>query len=255
MLSVPAVSSFRIYLKMSVETEPIKETVEKEEGPFSKAWQNSDAVLVVEEKELHVHSMILSLASPYFERMFNGNFKESQTKRVTLEGKSFPLIEQLLKIIYPNVETGELVASEMLKGLHQISEEFMVPSVKSAVLKEVLSLSRSYQFYQKDRVVKLWELADYLDCKEAIENCTNKLFQQYDSYTRSLIKSSTVRLEIKNKLKGLRLQEAQRNIESGFQQYVKAMNWKGKHEIRNYGMVKRGMDIIQFMAKDMIDEY
>ena len=73
------------------------------EGPFSKPWQNSDAVLVVEEKEFHVHSMILSIASPYFDKMFNGNFKESQTKRVTLKGKSFQLIEQMLKAIYPNI--------------------------------------------------------------------------------------------------------------------------------------------------------
>eukprot|EP00111_Clytia_hemisphaerica_P013135 TCONS_00038547-protein len=74
----------------------------KQGGPFLEAWQSSDAVLVVEEKELHVHSMILSLASPYFDKMFNGSFKESQTKRVTLEGKSFDLIRQMLKIIYPN---------------------------------------------------------------------------------------------------------------------------------------------------------
>ena len=79
-------------------------------GPFSQPWQNSDAVLVVEEKELHVHSNILSNTSPYFDKMFNGNFKESQTKRVTLEGKSFDAIEQMLKIIYPrmNADFGKL---------------------------------------------------------------------------------------------------------------------------------------------------
>ncbi|XP_066920286.1 uncharacterized protein [Clytia hemisphaerica] len=79
--------------------------VEQEKGPFSKAWQSSDAVLVVEEKELHVHSMILSLASPYFDKMFNGSFKESQTKRVTLEGKSYESVEQMITIIYPNMDS------------------------------------------------------------------------------------------------------------------------------------------------------
>ena len=74
------------------------------ERAFSKPWQNSDSVLVVEEKELHVHSMILSIASPYFDKMFNGNFKESQTKRVSLEGKSFGIVEQMLKHIYPTIE-------------------------------------------------------------------------------------------------------------------------------------------------------
>ena len=81
--------------------EAANKVTESVEGPFSKPWQNSDVVLVVEEKELHVHLMILSLASPVFETMFNGSFKESQTKRVTLEGKSFDLIEQMLTVIYP----------------------------------------------------------------------------------------------------------------------------------------------------------
>ena len=87
--------------------EPVKQNAEKQKGPFSKPWQNSDAVLVVEEKELHVHSNILSIASPYFDKMFNGNFKESQTKRVTLEGKSFDAIEQMLKHIYPMIESEQ----------------------------------------------------------------------------------------------------------------------------------------------------
>ena len=67
---------------MSSENLTPQDANEVVEGPFSAPWQNSDAVLVVEEKELHVHSNILSIASPHFDKMFNGNFKEAQTKRV-----------------------------------------------------------------------------------------------------------------------------------------------------------------------------
>ena len=74
-----------------------------EKGPFHEAWQNSDAVLIVEEKQLHVHSTILSLASPVFDKMFNGDFKEAQTKQVCLLGKSYQMVEHLLKLIYPNL--------------------------------------------------------------------------------------------------------------------------------------------------------
>ena len=78
--------------------------IEKEEkGPFDDAWQNSDAMLIVEEKQLHVHSTILSLASPVFDKMFNGDFKEAQTKQVCLQGKSYQMVEHLLKLIYPNI--------------------------------------------------------------------------------------------------------------------------------------------------------
>ena len=72
-------------------------------GPFDEAWQKSDAVLIVEEKQLHVHSIILSLASPVFDKMFNGDFKEAQNKQVSLQGKSYQLVEHLLKLLYPNM--------------------------------------------------------------------------------------------------------------------------------------------------------
>ena len=72
-----------------------------EELMFSNPWQNSDAVLIVEGNELHVHTLVLSIASPVFERMFNGNFKEAETKRVTLEGKLYDMVKHMLKLVYP----------------------------------------------------------------------------------------------------------------------------------------------------------
>ena len=70
--------------------------------PYAKCWKGSDALLIVEGKELHVHSQTLSLASPVFEQMFNGHFLEGKTRRATLEGKSFELVEHMLNLIYPN---------------------------------------------------------------------------------------------------------------------------------------------------------
>ena len=81
-----------------------KQEGSEQKGTFDECWQNSDVVLVAEEKELHVHSTILSLASPVFDKMLNGNFKEAQTKKVPLQGKSFQLVEHMLKLIYPNIE-------------------------------------------------------------------------------------------------------------------------------------------------------
>ena len=88
------------------ENEEVKQEIDvnkEEKGPFDDVWQNSDAVLIVEEKQLHVHSTILSLASPVFDKMFNGDFKEAQNKQVSLQGKSYPVVEHLLKLIYPNM--------------------------------------------------------------------------------------------------------------------------------------------------------
>ena len=74
---------------------------EKKEARFTKPWKNSDVVLIVEDKEIHVHSATLSMVSPVFEAMFNGNFKEAQTKRVVLEGKSYDVFLYMLRMIYP----------------------------------------------------------------------------------------------------------------------------------------------------------
>ncbi|XP_066932206.1 kelch-like protein 3 [Clytia hemisphaerica] len=109
------------------------------EGLFSKPWQDSDAVLIVEEKELHVHSKILSIASPYFEKMFNGNFKESQSKRVTLKGKSFDLIEQMLKIIYPNVDAEFEFNTKLCDSCYPEANNKKIQSCEDCTLAEGLN--------------------------------------------------------------------------------------------------------------------
>ena len=83
-----------------IEEQPAAKT-SKKDSMFSRPWRNSDAVLIVESKEMHVHSMVLSLASEYFQKMFNGNFKEAETKRIILKGKPYELIDHMLRLIYP----------------------------------------------------------------------------------------------------------------------------------------------------------
>ena len=91
---------------------------------FSKPWQNSDALLIVEGKELHVHTLILSIASPVFERMFNGSFKEAETKRVILEGKSYEMVENMMRQIYP-VEPVEICITCYFLSFHSNSHLFV----------------------------------------------------------------------------------------------------------------------------------
>ena len=70
-------------------------------APFENPWKGSDVVLIVEDKELHAHSSILATASDYFQKMFDGNFKEADTKRVTLEEQNHEIMEHVLKLVYP----------------------------------------------------------------------------------------------------------------------------------------------------------
>ena len=54
---------------------------------FASTWKNSDIVLVVEGKELHVHRWVLTSQSPVFEAMLDGHFKEASQHKVTLKEK------------------------------------------------------------------------------------------------------------------------------------------------------------------------
>jgi len=58
---------------------------------------------------MHVHTNILSFASPVFERMFNSDFKESKEKKVEMKEKKYIHVLHVIKMIYPqfNVEFGK----------------------------------------------------------------------------------------------------------------------------------------------------
>lgn len=74
--------------------------VSKDTYDFSMEWENTDQVLFVEAKPLHVHRSILSLWSPVFSRMFYGDFKEKSCSEITLPGKSYDEITEMLKVVY-----------------------------------------------------------------------------------------------------------------------------------------------------------
>ncbi|XP_028396754.1 kelch-like protein 3 [Dendronephthya gigantea] len=80
---------------------------EKNYDFFSKPWRRSDAVLVVESKELHVHRYILSLQSPVFEAMFNGNFKDATQERIELKDDDYFAMNEFLKLLYPTIMLGD----------------------------------------------------------------------------------------------------------------------------------------------------
>ena len=74
---------------------------------FSEPWQKTDVVLVVEDEEFHVHKQILSLYSPFFRCLFEGNFREKRQKRIPLPGKAKKDILEFLNVLYLNSAVSE----------------------------------------------------------------------------------------------------------------------------------------------------
>jgi hypothetical protein len=74
---------------------------------FSQSWNDSDVVLVVEGKEIHVHRYMLSLQSPVFKALFNGNFKDSKQEKIELKYDKYEAMLLFIQLLYPqNVLDG-----------------------------------------------------------------------------------------------------------------------------------------------------
>ena len=72
-----------------------------EKHVFSQPWKDSDLVLVVEDKELHVHRAFLAVHSETFKAMFNGNFKDAEKDRIELQGDNYQAMLLFIKLLYP----------------------------------------------------------------------------------------------------------------------------------------------------------
>lgn len=71
------------------------------EQEFSKPWEQSDVVLIVEGQQFHVHRLILTMMSPVFSRMFSSGFKEKDAGEIPLPKKKAAEIREMLMVIYP----------------------------------------------------------------------------------------------------------------------------------------------------------
>ena len=72
-----------------------------DENVFASPWNDSDLVLIVQDQELHVHRLILTLLSPVFKAMLDGHFKEASEDKITLEGKDLKSIDTFFKSTLP----------------------------------------------------------------------------------------------------------------------------------------------------------
>lgn len=68
---------------------------------FSQPWKDSDVVLLVQDKEFHVHRAFLAVHSDVFKAMFNGDFKDATKDRIELKDDNYQAMLLFLKLFYP----------------------------------------------------------------------------------------------------------------------------------------------------------
>ena len=68
---------------------------------FTKPWNGADIVFVVDDKKVYANKIILSMSSPVFRAMFEGNFQEKGKGEISLPNKPFLPFVGLMEMLHP----------------------------------------------------------------------------------------------------------------------------------------------------------
>ncbi|XP_066919853.1 BTB and MATH domain-containing protein 38-like [Clytia hemisphaerica] len=128
---------------------------------FAEPWNNSDAVILVENEPLHVHKAILSMCSPVFRTMLSSDFKEGNSSEIRLPGKKKDKIKEMLHNIYPF--PTHITDDTDVSSLLQLSREYQIDPLGKRVEENLL---------RKQSSVDLLLLAQEFQLKKVVDKCT-----------------------------------------------------------------------------------
>ncbi|KAK3755836.1 hypothetical protein QZH41_013384, partial [Actinostola sp. cb2023] len=94
---------------------------------FSNSWKNSDTVLIIEGQNLHVHRVILEMASPVFQTMFSQRAEDAQGNEISFPGKKVVEFVDFLRHIYP--QFSRKLTTHNVGYIYALAKEFHVESV------------------------------------------------------------------------------------------------------------------------------
>ncbi|GMR43136.1 hypothetical protein PMAYCL1PPCAC_13331 [Pristionchus mayeri] len=96
----------------------------------------ADAVLIVDSFKLYVNKQLLAIQSQFFDRLFNGQYKESKQKEIHIEDVDINDFEELLKAMYPiEYEYTE----DNVESILELADRFEVNSVLNSAEKFLLA--------------------------------------------------------------------------------------------------------------------
>ena len=110
-----------------------------ERNIFTQPWNGSDVVLAVQEREFHVHRSILSLQSPVFKAMFNGNFKDAQQDKIPLKDDTYEAMLLFLQLLYPAnmLDEGDVsINDENILQILEVADKYAAINVIKQCMKE-----------------------------------------------------------------------------------------------------------------------
>ncbi|CAL2047118.1 unnamed protein product [Caenorhabditis brenneri] len=111
---------------INVSPKPVESYASICESLFAKS-DKTDAILVVDGKQLHVNKALLSYHSDYFKTLFNSDFKEKSMKEIEIKDVAFEDFATLLSFVHLNPITPK---KENAEKILELADRFIIPCVK-----------------------------------------------------------------------------------------------------------------------------
>lgn len=129
-----------------------------------KARRHTDATLKCGASEVHVHKDVLSTASPVFERMWSGNYKEAGEGQVDISDVPFDVVEAMVQFMYTgeipvNGNTSQLYGAAKKYGLDDLADEVglrLVDKIDADNMLERAKVLRLHASAGDAQASKLW---------------------------------------------------------------------------------------------------
>ena len=134
-----------------------------------------DVHLVAEGAKFPAHRVVLAAASPYFQAMFTGGFKENQMSEITLNDTSSKGLESVLDAIY----TGELLLLE-----ENVCDVLPVASLLQ--LSEIVKHCEDFLIAKvsADNCLSFLAAGEKYDLQEAVDSCNKFIMENFDTFSQ-----------------------------------------------------------------------
>ncbi|CAL2047119.1 unnamed protein product [Caenorhabditis brenneri] len=153
---------------------------------------DTDAILVVDGKKMHVNKGILCYHSPFFKALFNSNFKEKSMEEIEIKDVKFEDFATLLSLVHLNPLRPTRQNAEKIL---ELAERFLMPSVKQHL--EYFLIQTDIERLEKIRIGDKYQLDDL------IQNGINQYQKEHVFTTTTARNSAFKNLTDKTKVKYL----------------------------------------------------
>ena len=137
-----------------------------------------DVTLVVEDgKAFKAHKCILSAASPFFEKLFNSDMRESKERVVRLEMLTELGLRDILEFIYTG--TVQISTEENAQQLIAMADYLLLPHLKTVAGRVLL------QLLNPSNCISMYYFAERYRCEELITEIKDFIFANFTTVAKT----------------------------------------------------------------------